>query len=122
MPQTPSTRRRWYQFSLGTVFVVVTGLAILCWGIAMRPYTLQHRVLVTLPAAQVMPAHGELRATYSNSDGTAVATYQVETWRVNSDLKWPLIAMGLLVAPLVARRTWSRQSKRRERTNPAPQS
>jgi hypothetical protein len=85
-------RRRWFQFSLRTMLIVV---AILAWGLATRPYRIAYE--------------GDYAGPMSGPPWGPI--YKVE-YRLNPKLLWPVAALVGLVATKGALQLASRRARR----------
>jgi hypothetical protein len=99
MPEAPPTRRRWFQFSLGTMLILT---AILAWGLATRPYwdIKQEEVEVSYQdylSGRPPPSYRWEKVTgngmYAVIDGSWSYRLTVEHAELNPQLRWPAIAL-----------------------------
>jgi hypothetical protein len=82
MPPAPKTRRRWYQFSVGAMFLVATVVGIMAWALSIHPWTIEHSTV------------GD-----ATTDPSGVVSWSGEiTYESNPALRWPVAAILALIA------------------------
>jgi hypothetical protein len=90
---TPAPKRRWFQFTLRTLFVV---MAIVGWGLGTRPYLLTEREWWGLPPG-ISDAEAIAMFNAGELNETNVFVAYVEHHKLNPQLLWPTLALcGLL--------------------------
>jgi hypothetical protein len=107
-------RHRWYQFGLGTMFILT---AIFAWGLATRPYWRLEQARIVVSRQEFLSATHPKGYTitgggieHDSDEQPPVYHFDVERSRLNPRLCWPAIA---LVAFFTWKGFWLLRERRR---------